>query len=292
MDGRAHTVPARFGYMNLAGGLNELALRFDYVSESPTTIDLSRIDFCDPAATVTLAAYAANTTRLSGEPINLQGWDPGSYLSRVGFKTFAGHRDDFPRKRLSSDRLTSLIEVRTADERQRARAEVLDVLDVQHDGANGLLDYCLEEMLRNVDDHAQSPVNALVQAQYYEARHEVVMAVADTGVGVMKSLSVRHEVADHEAALKAALLPGVSGRNTRKGTNAGLGLPVSSALITEVGGIFQVVSGDCVMEVRRGGTSILRLRGTQWPGVIVVMVVPRDDSLNWERTFTKVMDAL
>jgi len=139
-------VPAKFGYMNLAGGLSALALPFDHVPDDDPIIDLTQSEFCDPAATVTLAAFAATYVRTSGRAVELQGWDPGGYLSRVGLKKVAGHKDDFPRKRLDSDRLTSLMEVRTADERQDARTDVLNVLDVHHQPTRDVLSYCLEEM--------------------------------------------------------------------------------------------------------------------------------------------------
>jgi len=293
MSGRTCSVPKTFGYMNLALGLSELAPPFDDLDNGHSpTLDLGRMSFCDPVATVVLGAFVATAERKTRQPVALQGWDPGSYLSRVGFKPFAGYKDDFPRKRMDSDRLTNLLEVRNADERVEAQSEVLDVLDIQHEGVRTVLGYCLEEMLRNVEDHALSPVHALLQAQYYDNRHEVVMAIADTGVGVLQSLSVRHDVQDDESALKAALRPGVSGRNTRKQTNAGLGLTVSSALVTEVGGMFQVASGDCVLEVRRSGQAVHRIRNTRWPGVIVVMVVPRDENLNWDGTFRKVLEGI
>ncbi len=291
MTQRPCRVPHMFSYMRLAEGLDALALRRGHPDdEAELSIDLGHTVFCDPAATVTLAALAATAERATRRSVELRSWDPGGYLSRVGLKQFAGHRDDFPRKRLVSDRLTSITEVRDAQGRQRARSDVLNVLDVQHAGARMVLDYCLEEILRNVEDHANSPVNALLQAQYYDNRHEVVMAIADTGRGVLSSLRTRHDVGSHEEALKAALRPGVSGRNTRKGTNAGLGLTVSSELVTQVGGIFQLASGDCVLEVRKSGQTAYALRETDWPGLIVVMVVPRDDNLNWEGTFTRVME--
>ena len=50
------------------------------------------------------------------------------------------------RQRMDSDRLTNLLEVRNADERVAVRGEVLDVLDIQHEGARTVVDYCLEEM--------------------------------------------------------------------------------------------------------------------------------------------------
>src|SRR5260370_32575218 len=168
---RTCAVPSVFGFMNLAGGLSELALPFhDLESGLSPILDLGCLSVCDPAATVVLGAFAATANRKTSRPVELHGWDRGSYLSRVGFKPFAGYNDDFPRKRMDSDRLTNLLEVRNADERVAARGEVLHVLDIQHEGARTVLDYCLEEMLRNVDDHAASPVHALLQAQYYYAR--------------------------------------------------------------------------------------------------------------------------
>lgn len=287
-------VPDTFGYMNLAGGLSQLKLPFDALGGgAEATLDVSKLEFCDPAATVALAGFAATAVRSTRRPIQLEGWDAGSYLSRVGFKKLAGHADDFPRRRLESDRLTSLIEVATAKQRQEARRDVLSVLDVHHDGARMVLDYCLEEILRNVEDHADSPVNALLQAQYYDKRQQVVMAVADTGHGILRSLRQRHQnMENDEAALRAAIQPGVSGRNTRKGTNAGLGLTVSSSLVTKMGGVFQVVTGDSVLELTGRDLAVHKIRGSRWPGVIVAMVVPRNDSLDWEGTFTEVMEAI
>lgn len=283
-------VPARFGYMNLAGGLSEVGLPFDQIGKGEVpTLHLSRMEFCDPAATVALAAFAATSYRATKRPIVLEGWNAESYLARVGLKEFAGYKDDYPKRRQDTDRITNLIEVADSKDRQEARKNVLNVLQVNHDGARSVLDYCLEEMLRNVDDHAESPVNALLQAQYYENRHEVVMAIADTGYGILRSLRQWHQNLDSDFdAVKAAMQPGVSGRNTKKGTNAGLGLTVSSRLITRMGGTFQLVTGSAALEVKSKTEEIRALR-VPWQGVIVTMIVPRNDDLDWEGTFTEVM---
>ena len=283
-------VPSKFGYLNLAGGLSELGLPFDQIGKGdPPTLHLSKMEFCDPAATVALAAFAASTYRATKKSVTLEGWNPESYLARVGLKTLAGYKDDYPKRRQDTDRITNLIEVADSRDRQEARKNVLNVLQINHAGARSVLDYCLEEMLRNVDDHADSPVNALLQAQYYENRHEVVMAIADTGSGILRSLQQRHQTLDTDFdAVKAAMQPGVSGRNTKKGTNAGLGLTVSSRLVTRIGGTFQLVTGSAAMELTAKTEEIRSLRAP-WRGVIVTMIVPRNDDLDWEGTFTEVM---
>lgn len=288
------SIPRHLAYPNLAESLAAIGLPFDSSSEDDRPVlDLTHLEFCDPSATVALAGFAAHYRRKTKRTIELNGWKPDSYLSRVGFKDLAGYPDDYPMSRRDDDRLTSIIEVATAGERGEAREHVLDVLDIAHSGCRLLMDYCLEEILRNVEDHADSPVNALVQAQYYQSKKNVVVTVGDTGYGILWNMRQRHsDLADDSEALRKAMQPGMSGRNTRKGTNAGLGLTVSSSMVARIGGMFQIASGDAVLEVTAKGQTVHNLRGTRWPGVLVTMSVPRDDSLDWEGTFTRVLNEL
>ena len=288
-------VPSRFGQASLASGLEELRLPFKAIQprEASAALDLSPMQFCDPCGTVALGAFAAHYRRGTKLPLSLLGWQQDSYLARVGLKSLAGHQDDYSLRRRDNDRLTNIIEVATAAERADARKHILGVLGIQHAGAKNVIDYCLEEVLRNVEDHADSPVNALVQAQYYEARDQVVLAIADTGYGILWNLRQRNsDIDDHAEAVLRALEPGVSGRNTRKGSNAGLGLTVASRLITRMGGMFQLATGDCVVDIAKHGRMVHRLNGTSWQGVLVSMCVPRSDALDWEGTFTDVMGSL
>lgn len=287
-------VPPRLSAANIVNALNQMALPFEVNSRSAdVTLDLGGLEFVDPAATVALGGFVGHFRRVAKRRVTLVGWDPASYLARVELKTLAGYEDDYNRRRHAGDHLTSIIEVADARERGAARAKVLEVLGIEHNGARLVLDYCLEEILRNVEDHADSPVNALLQAQYYEQRRQVVLAVADTGHGILWNMRQRHpDLDDDESALRASLQPGVSGRNVRKGTNAGLGLTVTSRLITRMGGTFHLASGDTLIELGNGGTVVRRLTGARWPGVLVTMTVPRDDRLDWEGTFTEVMAAL
>lgn len=285
------SIPQTLGTRNFTLAMNEMRLPFNGGSpDDPTLLDFSAVQFCDPMATVALASFGAYRLRRSKQRVELGGWRPDSYLARVGVKRLLGYDDDYPHRRNDGERLTSVTEVADHTDRQKARRQLLDVLGIQHDGTRLVLDYCLEEILRNVEDHADSPTNALVQAQYYETRNEVVFAIADTGRGVLWNLRQRHQQLENdEEALIAALQPGVSGRNTRKGSNAGLGLTVSSSLVTGVNGTFQVASGTALRVLKKGRAETQLLEGGGWPGVIVAFSVPRNDALDWEANFEQVL---
>lgn len=289
-------IPSTIAYTNLAGALTDLALPFANLSASdPVTLDCSGLQFCDPAGTVALAAYGAHYLARTDHRIELVGWDPASYLSRVGFKRLCGYPDDWPKRRIVSDHLTSIERIRNAEERAAASVHVLDVLGITHEASRYVLIQLLDEILRNVEEHAWSPVNALLQAQFYPSRGITVFAVADTGVGIFENLQSRHaDVVDDETALRKALNPGVSGRNLRRDhiDNAGVGLTVTSRLVRKARGVFQIASGDTVLEVTANGETARKLSGTRWPGVIVTMVVPRDDTLDWDAMYEEVTSNL
>jgi hypothetical protein len=162
-------------------------------------------------------------------------------------------------------------------------------LHIDHEGAANLLSYALEEVLRNVDDHADSPTNALLHAQRYQKTDEVVVAIADTGRGILRSLRERyHELEGDADALSEALKPGVSCRNTRKGVNQGVGLTATASMIRGVGGTFQVVSGRALLTSRPEGTIVAETTG-QWPGVLVVFRVKGRDDIDWARVHAKAL---
>jgi anti-sigma regulatory factor (Ser/Thr protein kinase) len=127
-------------------------------------------------------------------------------------------------------------------------------LTQQQDGGLVLtLKYSLTEIIRNVAEHAQSPDSWLC-AQYWQSRGEAEIALIDSGRGLRASLSknpvIREQLVDDRAAIKFALMPGVS-RNVWKGNrqrdddwaNSGFGLYMNYRICSE-GGSFFIASGD------------------------------------------------
>jgi hypothetical protein len=92
-------------------------------------------------------------------------------------------------------------------------------------------------------------------AQYWPSRNEAEIALIDSGRGLRASLSnnpfIREQLVDDRAAVKFALMPGISGkvwrgkkqRDDDPWQNSGFGLYMNYRICTE-GGEFFIASGD------------------------------------------------
>ena len=251
---------------------NGEALRLDFTGHA----------FCDPAGAVIFGAAGARFYRQRGARPELDGWATDSYLARFGLKKLLGYREPFWAKRPRPDDFIGLTEVAEYRDRARVCEGVRQILHIDHDGAANLLSYALEEVLRNVDDHADSPTNALLHAQRYSRTDEVVLAIADTGRGILASLRERyHDLSSDAEAVAEALKAGVSCRNTRKGVNQGVGLTATAQMIRGVGGTFQLLSGRALLTTTEEGTIVSEVTSGEWPGVVVILRVCGRDDIDW-----------
>ena len=208
------------------------------------------------------------------------------------FKPLLGAKDDFPSNRKSAgERFTEILEVVTPNERTESAEHICDVLGVDDGDARVVLLYSLEEILRNVDDHADSPTNAIVHGQYFPAVDEVVIAIADTGQGVLRSLRSRHQELDSdEDALQEAMKLQVSGRNTRKGTNAGVGLTITAEMMKHAKGSLELYSGYAYLKATASGLKSAAEVGP-WSGVLAILCVHRDKG-KWQGVYDRAMKVL
>lgn len=125
--------------------------------------------------------------------------------------------------------------------------------------------YALNEITQNVKDHADAPGGGVAVAEVARGGTELVVAIADHGVGIRKSLARNPDyraLASDLEALRTALLPGVTGRRDSPG---GLGLTFTHILLHGSGGGLAMRSGTAHLEV--GATPaadfhLMRMRGT------------------------------
>jgi anti-sigma regulatory factor (Ser/Thr protein kinase)/anti-anti-sigma regulatory factor len=107
----------------------------------------------------------------------------------------------------------------------------------------------VEEIARNVVDHAQSPIGGFAIAQRSTSRLEFEVAVADGGVGIAASLrrNPRYQgVKTDSEAIEQALMPGVTSNPGRD--NHGVGLATIRDMLRENGGTLLVRSGRGAVE--------------------------------------------
>lgn len=146
------------------------------------------------------------------------------------------------------------------------------------------LSYAIREVVRNVVEHSRSNKDSFA-AQFWPATGVAEIVVSDEGVGIARSLRAnpRNKVADDADALKMAVRPGVSSRDTRRRragdvwANSGYGLYMIRNLCA-VGGSFILASGgrallsseggDRIVETDRDGTTVVARLATRRIGAL------------------------
>ncbi len=89
------------------------------------------------------------------------------------------------------------------------------------------IEYIMSELIRNVLEHANSPVGAVVCAQYFKKSNRVSIGVADLGLGIKKTINHSYAARTDAEAILLALRPGITGTTKKPGgtaQNAGAGL--------------------------------------------------------------------
>ena len=126
----------------------------------------------------------------------------------------------------ASGRFVPLTQIRNTSELQDAIVNLIPLLHASKDVADPIR-YVFSEMVRNVLEHADSPVGAFVCAQYYASSNRISIGIADAGVGILRHIRHSYIVESSREAIQLALQPGVTGTTARRGgneSNAGAGL--------------------------------------------------------------------
>jgi anti-sigma regulatory factor (Ser/Thr protein kinase) len=154
--------------------------------------------------------------------------------------------------------------------------------------------YVFSEMVRNVLEHAGSPVGAYVCAQYYKRSNKISIGIADFGVGIRDTMKRFHPVPDDASAIRLALQPGVTGTTARIGGtefNAGAGLFFTKSIASLSQNYFVLYTGSSVFKLLRQAEDQLPLLNAdplldrhrfqevpRWPGTAMgIDIAVRED---------------
>jgi anti-sigma regulatory factor (Ser/Thr protein kinase) len=154
--------------------------------------------------------------------------------------------------------------------------------------------YIVSELVRNVLEHAQAATGAFVCAQYYAKSNTIRLGIVDTGVGIKSSISRAYDVDTDIAAIRLALIPGITGTTNMEGgtaQNAGAGLFFIKSIATVNRDFFMIYSGDSLYKLLRQQSDKPRLHGDPfrdnhskseglpyWQGTVVGIDINLDDT--------------
>jgi hypothetical protein len=206
-----------------------------------------------------------------------------------------------------SGRFIPLTRIHSKKDFKDFAVDVVPLLHMDSEDSAHAVRYCLEELIRNVIEHAGG-APAYACAQYYPGSRKVSIAVADCGQGLFGSLSGNHPTLSNSLqAAHLALMPGVSGATaTRFGAddNAGAGLFFTKTIAKFSGERFLLYSFD-------GGYSLLQHKGTaqrelvfedpehdkhkdvlglDWPGTLVALDIGITGSYDFKNVLKMIRD--
>lgn len=229
----------------------------------------------------------------------------GHYLDRMGLFRFLGIDSGM---RVSehdpSGRFVPLTQIRTSEELGNFLTEIIPLLHLEPAHAQPIR-YVISELVRNVIEHADSPVGALVCAQYYPTQERMRLGIADIGIGIKRSINRSYEASTDLEAIKLALMPGITGTTRREGGsefNAGAGLFFTKSIAHVGRDFFMLYSGSGFYKLLlRDINKQLALMGDPsldrhsesdampyWPGTVVGI----DISLNATHEFRALLDLI
>jgi anti-anti-sigma regulatory factor len=260
---------------------------------SPVSLDLRQVDFVEPAGLCGLAALLERlTARSENVSLSLRGRNVAAYLERMDFfRMFEGKLETNvdvssleDRERHDPGTLQELINFHNEDEIPAIIHRISKILENQEYLLKERVAVCstLSEICANAAEHGTSSFGAYAAVQAYHhivsgprrRGEEVLVAIADGGVGVRETLSRNPKYAENTGtdndAIRHALEMGVS---TTGEVGRGGGLTLVAQIAARNGGSLSIRSGSgriTVYEKRKNSRHV-----PPFPGTFVRVSLPR-----------------
>ncbi len=182
------------------------------------------------------------------------------YLERMKLFDFLGVKSDIKMtEHEAAGRFVPLTQIKDSKSLTKFITEVTPLLHLEPKHAEPIR-YIMSELIRNVLEHSLSKNGAIVCAQYYKKSNTVRIGIADTGIGIWKSINESYNPKNDLEAIRMALTPGVTGTTKREGgteRNAGAGLFFIKSIASVNSDFFVVYSGSAMYKLlQRTGKNI------------------------------------
>ena len=204
-----------------------------------------------PAALV-LAAALAKKVGKSNTVINSSAGESGLYLDRMGLYDYADTKSPYRyNQHDESGRFVPIRQILTQDDQSRFVTDIIPLLHLDPEKSQ-MIRYVIGELVRNALEHSRSSDGAFVAAQYRPKTNVLSFGVCDTGIGIRKSLEVFHFLEDDLAAIRLALMPGISGTTAGLNfteNNGGAGLFIVKNLSKMTRNYFVLYSGEAAYKL-------------------------------------------
>ncbi|MEK9151725.1 MAG: ATP-binding protein [Patescibacteria group bacterium] len=229
------------------------------------------------------------------------------YLERMGLFKFLGIDSGIKiTEHEPAGRFIPLTQINNSQELSGFITEIIPLLHLNPLQTDAMR-YVISELVRNVIEHAASPVGAIVAAQYYPKTNTIRIGIADVGVGIKRTINRSHPAETDLEAIRLALTPGITGTTSREGgteSNAGAGLFFIKSIAKVSRGFFMIYSGDALYKLLKepsGSGKLKRLFADPfkdkhsieellpfWQGTVVGVDISLDDT----QEFSSLLDLI
>lgn len=286
------------------GNLDPFLRNFD--SSNPLKLELTANKKWISVHPFVLSMVAALSLKVKKSNIRCENMEATSkhYLERMGLFKFLGIKSGIKIiEHEPAGRFIPLTRIKTSDELTNFITEMVPLLHLQPKQAEPIR-YIVSELVRNVLEHSQSEYGAVLSAQYYKKSNTIRIGIADTGIGIKKSINRSHNAPTHLDAIKLALTPGITGTTRKEGgteSNAGAGLFFIKSIAKVNRDFFVIYSGNAMYKLLKSKPEHIRLYADPfkdkhsknenlpyWQGTLVGI----DISLDATEKFSKLLDLI
>lgn len=195
-----------------------------------------------------LSMIAALGVKMNPSKIKCEKLEAASkhYLERMTLFHFLGIKSNINIKEHEpAGRFVPLTQIKDSASLTKFVTEVTPLLHLEPKHAEPIR-YIMSELIRNVLEHSLSSEGAIVSAQYYKKSNTIRIGIADTGIGIWKSINESHSPKNDLEAIRMALTPGITGTTNKEGgteRNAGAGLFFIKSIASINSDFFVIYSG-------------------------------------------------
>lgn len=217
--------------------IRQVAIKFrqyvdDWSNGSELSIDMTKVEFIDPAGMVSLSNIIQWSKKNKSVEItfvvddrtqNDKNRSAMEYLSDCGFFANFGEPAIFKHPQLRSTTL-ALKEVETHQAFQWKQLELMSWLRKQTHRQNEFssIGVAIDEIFNNISDHSKENIGCIF-GQFYPKTNQIVISISDFGVGIPQTIRQKFglKLTDDEL-IEYALKEGVSSQSVPQNRGAGL----------------------------------------------------------------------
>lgn len=259
------------------GNIESFTKQFDSTDDTSLSVTSNQNWISVHPLVISMTVALAEEIRAKGGNITCQDFTAKSrsYLLRMGLiEALNPNHGIQVDEHESSGRFIQARKIITSEQLNQFIADMVPLLHTTPEQAYPIK-YVMSELVRNVLEHSQSDIGAIVSAQYFKKTNRISIGVADRGMGIKNAINKSYAISSDKEGLDLALRPGITGTTTKIGGtefNAGAGLFFTKSIAKVSRDFFLIYSGD----------SFFKLHKTSEKNQVALYANPNHDKSNFK----------